>query len=67
MRLNVGDAVEVRITGHGYHHPYPGYAGPSKRVGVVVYAGSRYAVLDYGPYREAFHWDDLHERIRAAR
>jgi hypothetical protein len=66
-RLEVGTRVEIEVYGRRKQPPYAMYYGPRKRVGVVVYSGPRFAVLDFGPYREAFQWDDLMARMKLVR
>jgi hypothetical protein len=64
MRFKVGDIVRVARTLR--MKSKDSNFVPPTRVGVIIQTTKRFAVLDYGHYRETIHWDELELRILAA-
>ncbi|MFB5193165.1 hypothetical protein [Alicyclobacillus fastidiosus] len=61
-KYRVGDTFTVQIS-TGTERVKWGRTYAAVKTGTVIHVGRRFAVLDFGDYRESFFFDELDEKI----
>ncbi|GMA65771.1 hypothetical protein NZD89_28550 (plasmid) [Alicyclobacillus fastidiosus] len=61
-KYRVGDTYTVQLS-TGTERAKWGLTYAAVKTGTVIHVGRRFAVLDFGDYRESFFFDELDEKI----